>query len=42
MIDMAIKTYLLADIALEIDDNTHIVRVKDIELIEQHLNQSKK
>ena len=42
MVDMSIKTYLLADIALEIDDSTHIVRVKDIELVEHHLNQSKK
>lgn len=42
MVDMSIKTYLLADIALDIDENTHIVRVKDIELIEQKLNQSKK
>ena len=36
--DMEIKNYILSDISLEIDENTHIVNVANIELHEQIIN----
>ena len=36
--DMEMKNYTLTDISLEIDDNTHIVNVLNIEMQEQIIN----
>ena len=40
VVDMDLKNYILTDISLELDENTNLISIKDIDLHEQVINQS--